>query len=441
MIKVLFKSLRIAFFISLLAGALLAVTAHAQAPTVKVMHVEGTIVPIVADYIERGIDQAEDENATVCIIELDTPGGLLDTTERIVQKIMNADVPVVVYVAPKGAWAASAGTFITLSANIAAMTPGTTIGAAHPVSGGGEEIPEDQMKKIVEFSAKWMKTIAEERGRNMEEAQLAVTESKSFTDVDALNANLIDLRADNLESLIAQIDGREVTLSNGATVTIDTGSHELARDEMNFIESFLHAISDPNIAYILLSVGSIGIIAEIYNPGMFFPGIAGAISLLLAFYSLGVLDAQWGGILLIILAFGLFVGEALTASFGIFTAGGITALVIGSLILFPRGSPLFTVNPWLIAVVVLLVAGFFAFAIQKVLKARRRQASTGREELIGKTAVVRIALAPEGEVFFKGELWTAVSEKGRVKPGEEVIISKVDGLTLYVTRKPKKPKG
>jgi membrane-bound serine protease (ClpP class) len=441
MIKVLFKSLRIVFFISLLAGALLAVTAHAQAPTVKVMHVEGTIVPIVADYIERGIDQAEDENATVCIIELDTPGGLLDTTERIVQKIMNADVPVVVYVAPKGAWAASAGTFITLSANIAAMTPGTTIGAAHPVSGGGEEIPEDQMKKIVEFSAKWMKTIAEERGRNMEEAQLAVTESKSFTDVDALNANIIDLRADNLESLIAQIDGREVTLSNGATVTIDTGSHELARDEMNFIESFLHAISDPNIAYILLSVGSIGIIAEIYNPGMFFPGIAGAISLLLAFYSLGVLDAQWGGILLIILAFGLFVGEALTASFGIFTAGGITALVIGSLILFPRGSPLFTVNPWLIAVVVLLVAGFFAFAIQKVLKARRRQASTGREELIGKTAVVRIALAPEGEVFFKGELWTAVSEKGRVKPGEEVIISKVDGLTLYVTRKPKKPKG
>jgi len=441
MIKVLFKSLRIAFFISLLAGALLAVTAHAQAPTVKVMHVEGTIVPIVADYIERGIDQAEDENATVCIIELDTPGGLLDTTERIVQKIMNADVPVVVYVAPKGAWAASAGTFITLSANIAAMTPGTTIGAAHPVSGGGEEIPEDQMKKIVEFSAKWMKTIAEERGRNMEEAQLAVTESKSFTDTDALNANLIDLRADNLESLIAEIDGREVTLANGATVTIDTGNYELVRDEMNFIESFLHAISDPNIAYILLSVGSIGIIAEIYNPGMFFPGIAGAISLLLAFYSLGVLDAQWGGILLIILAFGLFVGEALTASFGIFTAGGITALVIGSLILFPRGSPLFTVNPWLIAVVVLLVAGFFAFAIQKVLKARRRQASTGREELIGKTAVVRIALTPEGEVFFKGELWTAVVDKGRVKPGEEVIISKVDGLTLYVTRKPKKPKG
>jgi membrane-bound serine protease (ClpP class) len=437
MIKVLFKSLRIAFFITLIASALLAVTAHAQAPTVKVLRVDGTIVPAVADYLDRGISQAEDENATVCIIELDTPGGLLDATEEIVQKIMNADVPVVVYVSPKGAWAASAGTFITLSANIAAMTPGTTIGAAHPVSGSGEAIPEDQMKKITEFSAKWIKTIAEERGRNMEEAQLAVTESKSFTDVDALNANLIDLRADNLESLIAEIDGRQVTLSNGATVTIDTGNYELVRDEMNFIESFLHAISDPNIAYILLSVGSIGIIAEIYNPGMFFPGIIGAISLLLAFYSLGVLDARWGGILLILLAFGLFIGEVLTTSFGLFTAGGIIALVIGSLILFPRGSPVFSVDPWLIAVVVILIAGFFAFVIQKVVRTHRRQAATGREELIGKTAVVRVALEPEGEIFFKGELWTAVSEKGRVKPGEEVIINKVDGLTLYVTRKPK----
>jgi membrane-bound serine protease (ClpP class) len=170
---------------------------------------------------------------------------------------------------------------------------------------------------------------------------------------------------------------------------------------------------------------------------MFFPGIIGAISLLLAFYSLGVLDARWGGILLILLAFGLFIGEVLTTSFGLFTAGGIIALVIGSLILFPRGSPVFSVDPWLIAVVVILIAGFFAFIIQKVVKTHRRQAATGREELIGKTAVVRVALEPEGEIFFKGELWTAVSEKGRVKPGEEVIINKVDGLTLYVTRKPK----
>jgi membrane-bound serine protease (ClpP class) len=438
MIRVLFKSLRIAFFIALIGSALLAVTASAQeTTTVKVLRVDGTIVPIVADYLEGGIDQAEEENATVCIIELDTPGGLLDATGRIVEKILNADVPIVVYVSPKGAWAASAGTFITLSANIAAMTPGTTIGAAHPVSGSGEQIPEDQMQKITEFSAQWMRTIAEERGRNMDEAELAVTQSKSFSDVDALSANLIDLRADNLESLIAEINGRQVSLANGATVTINTGNYQLDRDEMNFVESFLHAISDPNIAYVLLSIGSLGIMAEIFNPGMFFPGIIGAISLILAFYSLGVLDARWGGILLILLAFGLFIAELFTHSFGLFTAGGVTALVIGSLILFPRGSPLSAVSPWLIAVVVILIAGFFAFVIQRVVRIHRRQATTGREELLGKTAVVKVPLEPEGEVMFKGELWTAVADKGRVKAGEEVTINRVDGLTLHVTRKAK----
>ncbi len=444
--KIVFKTFRLAFFIALAAGALLAITASASTPSVQVLRVEGTIVPIVADYIDRGISQAEDNDAAVCVIELDTPGGLLGTTEEIVKRILNADVPVVVYVSPKGAWAASAGTFITLSAHIAAMTPGTTIGAAHPVTGGGEEISEDEMQKIVEFSAKWMKTIAEERGRNIEEAQLAVTESKSFTDVDALEANLIDLRADNMESLISQINGREVTLASGAEVTINTTGYELVRDEMNFIESFLHAISDPNIAYILLSIGSIGIIAEIYNPGMFFPGIIGAISLLLAFYSLGVLDARWGGILLILLAFGLFIGEVLTTTFGVFTAGGVAALVLGSLILFPRGSPLFTVDPWLIAVVVILVAGFFAFVIQRIIRTYRRQAYTGREELVGKTAVVQVDLDPEGIVLFKGERWTAVSQKkGGVKAGEEVVITRVEGLKLYVNKKPrgitKKTKG
>jgi membrane-bound serine protease (ClpP class) len=392
---------------------------------------------VVADYIERGIEKAEDENALACIIELDTPGGLLDSTERIVQEIMNADVPVIVYVSPKGAWAASAGTFITLSAHIAAMTPGTTIGAAHPVSGSGEEIPEDQMQKIVEFSAKWMESIAQERGRNVEEAQLAVTESKSFTDVDALEANLIDLRANSLDELIALIDGRQVKLANGLEVTLDTSSYTATRNEMSFVENFLHAISDPNIAYILLSIGSIGIIAEIYSPGMFFPGITGAISLLLAFYSLGVLDARWGGILLILLAFGLFIGEVLTATFGIFAAGGITALVLGSLILFPEAGSLFKVSPWLIAVVAILVAAVFAFVITRIVRAHRRQAYTGWEELVGKTALVKAALEPEGMVLIKGERWTAISEKGKVKPGEEVIITRVDGLKLYVTKKTK----
>jgi membrane-bound serine protease (ClpP class) len=314
------------------------------------------------------------------------------------------------------------------------MTPGTTIGAAHPVAAGGEEIPEDQMQKIVEFSAKWMKTIAQERGRNMEEAELAVTESKSFTDVDALEANIIDLRASTLDELIAMIDGRQVTLASGLEITLDTSSYATSRNEMSLVEGFLHAISDPNIAYILLSVGSIGIIAEIYSPGTFFPGIIGAISLLLAFYSLGVLDANLGGILLIILAFGLFIGEVLTTTFGIFTAGGITALVLGSLILFPESGAL-QVSPWLVGVMAAVVVAVFAFVITRIVGAHRRQAYTGREELVGKTAVAKSALEPEGIVLFKGERWTAVAEKGKVKPGEEVTITKVDGLKLYVTKK------
>jgi membrane-bound serine protease (ClpP class) len=437
MSKKLFKALRLAFFIALLAGVLLSATVSASSQLIQILHVEGVIVPVVADYIDRGISKAEDENAAACIIELDTPGGLLESTETIVKRIMNADIPVVVYVSPKGAWAASAGTFITLSAHIAAMMPGTTIGAAHPVSAGGEQIPEEQMKKITEFSAKWMKTIAQERGRNIDEAQLAVTESKSFTDVDALSSNLINLRANSLDSLISQINGWKVTLANGREVTIDTTGYELTRQEMSFVERFLHAISNPNIAYILLSIGTIGIIAEIYHPGAFFPGITGAISLLLAFYALDVLDATLGGILLLLLSFGLFIGEALTATFGLFTAGGIVALVLGSLILFPGGGPLFQIDPWLIATVVILVAAFFAFVIQRVIRVHRRQAFSGKEELVGKTAVVKVALEPEGMVLFKGELWTAVSEKGRVKPGEEVIITRVDGLKLYVTKKKK----
>lgn len=435
MVKIAFKAFRLIFFISLIAVALASGGARAATPAVHVLQVKGTIVPIIADYIERGISAAEENNATALIIELDTPGGLLATTEKIVQTIMNAKVPVIVYVAPKGAWAASAGTFITLSAHIAVMTPGTTIGAAHPVAGGGEEIPEEQKKKITEFSAKWMKTIAEERGRNIEEAQLAVTESKSFTDTDALNLNLIDFRAENLDSLLSEINGWEVTLAGGREVSIDTTSYVVIRDEMSVVERFLHAISNPNIAYILLSLGTIGIIAEIYSPGAFFPGIIGAISLLLAFYSLGVLDANIGGILLIMLAFGLFIGEVLTTTFGIFTAGGIAALVLGSLILFPNRGPLFEISPGLIAGVVIVVAAVFTFVISRIIRAYRRQASTGREELIGKTVQVKVALNPEGVVFFKGERWTAVSETGHVEPGEEVIINKVNNLKLYVTKK------
>ena len=412
------------------------VYAQVAGPTIDVLHAEGTINPVLVDYIERGIEQAEEEDATALIIQLDTPGGLLYSTEEIVVMIMNADVPIIVYVSPKGAWAASAGVFITLSAHIAAMTPGTTIGAAHPVSIGEEEISEEEMQKITEFSAKWIQTIAEDRGRNAEEARLAVTESKSFTDVEALNYNLIDLRADTLESLISQIDGWQITMPNGSVVTINTQGATVKDINMSAIEGFLYAITDPNIAYILLSLAILGITAEIFNPGLIFPGVFGAISGLMAFYSLGMLPVNYAGILLMMLAFGLFVAEAFTPTFGLFTAGGITSLVIGSLILF-KGGPLFQVNIGLIIVVAVCFAGFLAFVVNRVVAAHRRQATTGREELLGKTATVRTALDPEGTVLHEGEIWTAVLDQGRAEPREEVIIKRFDGLKLYVSKKDK----
>jgi len=437
MFRIFIRALLLAFLIIPVAGSLGGFIISASSPTIEVLHVEGTILPVVADYIDRGISHAEEENVTACIIELNTPGGLLGSTEKIVQKIMNADVPVVVYVSPKGAWAASAGTFITLSAHVAAMTPGTTIGAAHPVSGGGQEIPEEQMKKITEFSAKWMKTIAEDRGRNMEEAELAVTESKSFTNVDALECNLIDMAADDLESLISQINGRKVVLANGEEVTINTAGYATTRNEMNAVERFLQMISDPNIAYILFTLATIGLITEISNPGLVFPGVAGGISLFLAFYSLGVLNAYWGGILLILLAVGLFVAEYFTTSFGLLTTGGVISLVIGSLILFSH-SPGIEVNRGLIAGVTIGIAAFGIFVLGAIIRGQRRRPATGAEGMIGKLAVARTPLNPRGTVLAQGELWTAISEEEEIRPGEEVIINKIEELKLWVKKKPRK---
>ena len=435
MIRSVFKAFRLVFFTTLLAGALASANASATNQSIEVLHVEGIIVPVVADYIDRGIEQAEIKGSTAVIIQLSTPGGLMDTTQRIVERILNAEVPVVVYVSPAGGWAGSAGTFITLASHVAAMAPGSRIGAATPVTMGEAELSEEMKRKVTEDAAAWIRSISEMRGRDPHHAELAVREGKSYSVTEALENNLIDLQADSLESLISQLNGMKVTLVSGEEIVLDTESYALDMNEMTFIERFLHVISHPNIAYILLTLGSIGIIAEIYNPGAIFPGIVGGISLLLAFYSLGVLDAYWGGILLILLAFGLFVGEVLTTTFGLFTAGGITALVLGSLILFPGEAPILQVDPWLIATVVIIVTVLFAFVINRVVGAHRRQAKTGREELVGKTALVKQALEPEGTVFFKGERWTAISEKGRIKLGEEVIITRVDGLILYVTKK------
>ena len=431
------RIIRILLLLGLLTTACIAIEAQAATPTIDVLHAKGVINPVLTDYIKRGIDQAEESNAIVCVIQLDTPGGLDTSMRDTVKDIVSARVPVVVYVSPSGARAASAGVFITMAAHIAAMAPNTAIGAASPVaiSAEGEaEMSETMEAKVVNDAAAYIRSIAEAHGRNMEWAEKAVREAVSATEQEALDLNVIDMVAPDLDTLIAQLDGREVTMLGGAVITLNTQGATINHVRMNTIEDFLYAISDPNIAYLLLSLAMLGIMAEISNPGLIFPGIVGAICLLMAFFSLGMLPVNYAGILLIVLAFGLFIAEVFTPTFGLFTAGGITSLVLGSLILF-KGGPLFQVNPWLIATVTITITVLLAFVISRIIRVHRRQAATGREELIGKTAVVKAALEPEGMVLFKGERWTAISESGPVELGETVIINRVDSLKLYVTKK------
>jgi len=433
---------RIARILFILIGLLLAVslTAHAQtgSPRVDVLTIKGTINPVLTDYISRGIEQAEETWASAVIIQMDTPGGLDTAMRDIIQSIINARVPVVVYVSPAGARAASAGAYITLSAHVAVMAPNTNIGAATPVALGSEgeaQMSEEMKRKVINDAIAYIRDLASRHGRNAEWAEKAVRDGVSATSQEALSLNVVDMVASDLDTLVTQLDGRKVTLIDGREVILNTRGASINFVKMRLIEDFLYTIADPNIAYLLLSLAMLGIMVEIFNPGLIFPGIVGAISLLLAFFSLGVLPVNWAGVLLIALAFGLFIGEVLTTTFGLFTAGGVVSLVLGSLILFKGASPLFRVDPWLIAGVTIGIAAAFAFVIQRTIRAHRKQAVTGREELIGKRAIVKVALDPEGTVFYKGELWSAISDKDRIKPGEEVIITAVDGLILHVVRR------
>ena len=404
---------------------------------IQVLRVNGTIVPVIVDYIDRGISQAEAKGNTLCIIELNTPGGLLDSTEKIVQRILNAKVPVVVYVYPGGSWAASAGTFITISAHIAAMAPGTTIGAAHPVS-VGENMPAEVQQKATEYSAAWIKSIAEIRKRDQVQAELAVKESKSFTAPQALENHLIDYIAADLDSLVQQINGKKIVLANNQEVTVDVSAKSFEINEMNWTERFLQAISNPNVAYILLSLATIGLITEISSPGLIFPGVIGGICLFIAFYSLGTLNAYWAGVLLIILAFGLFVAELFVSAFGILTAGGLASLILGSLILFANNPPALTVNTGLIIVVAVVIAAFVILVVGAVVRGQRRKITTGVEGLIGRVAIAKTKLDPKGNVLVEGELWAATIDEGTIESGEEVTVTGVEGLKLKVTRKKEK---
>lgn len=419
----------------LLAVVSSAASAQTAGPAIDILTIEGTITPIFVDYIKRGIEEAESQATTTIIIQMDTPGGLDSSMREIIQLMDATQIPVVVYI-PPGARAASAGFFITIAADVAAMAPDTAIGAATPVSLGGDgevDVSDTLKAKILNDAIAYARAIANTHGRNVEWAEKAVREAASVPAYEALELNVIDIIATSLDDLIIQLDGWQVTKPDGSVVTLNTQGASVSDIEFTAIESFLLAISDPNIAYILLSLAILGITAEIFNPGLIFPGVFGAIAGLLAFFSLGMLPVNLAGILLIFLAVGLFITEVFTTTFGILTAGGIISLVIGSLILF-KGGPLFQVDLILIAVVTVTIAGMLAFVINRILAAHRRQATTGKEELVGKTAVVKTALKPEGTIFHEGEIWTAELDAGQAEPGEEVIITKSEGLKLYVTK-------
>ncbi len=423
-------------FLIFLGLSLLLVSGEVSAGNsqVDVLRVKGAITPVLAGYIDRGIGLAEEHGATACIIEMDTPGGLDSAMRDIVQHILEADVPVVVYM-PTGARAASAGAFITLASHVAVMAPATEIGAAHPVAIGEDGMDETMEEKVVNDAVAYIRSIAETRGRNADWAEAAVRESKSSPASEALELGVIDFMADNMADLLAQLDGWQVTLLSGEVVTLETEGANINYIGMGSIERFLFAITDPNIAYILLSLGMLGIMLELFSPGTIFPGVVGAICLLLSFYGLGMLPVNYVGIILIMLAFGLFIAEMFTATNGLLALGGIASLAIGSMVLMTN--PLFRINPVLIAGVVIAVTAFFIFVIASVLRTHRTRQQTGRDAMVDKVAVARTSLDPKGRVFVHGELWEATVDEGKVEPGEEVVITKVDGLRLVVTRKNK----
>lgn len=426
---------------------------------VDVLTVKGQVNPVLADYLKRGIGQANSDGAVACIITLDTPGGLITSTQEIVQTMQAAKVPVIVWV---NKWAGSAGTFITLAGDVAAIAPGSRIGAASPVSSTGEAIEETMKKKLMEDTAAYIRALADETGRNKGAAIAAVIEAASYSTNEALgiapvagwealgidkdlylkqgpdgyylNPPLVDIGAETMDDLLNQL-AEGITLANGSTYSLPTQGAVVKNIGMGAAERFLYTISDANIAYILLSIAMLGITVEISSPGLILPGVVGGICFLMAMYALGVLQANYAGIGLVVLAFGLLIGEIFTPGFGALGAGGIICLILGSMVMF-RGSP-FTIDPWVMVITVLIIGAIFAFYAIAVWKSQRSRITTGKEGLIGELAVTLTSLEPQGLVTIEGERWRATTEGDRIDAGEEVLVTRVQKLLLTVVRKPK----
>lgn len=392
---------------------------------------EGIINPVAAEYLHDAIASAQETGAYVLIIKLDTPGGLDTSMRLIVKDITNAAIPVVVFVAPSGGRAASAGVFITMAAHVAAMSPGTNIGAAHPVAMGGGEMDTTMKEKVENDSAAYIKSIAEQRGRNVSWAEDAVRKSVSVTEQEALKLKIVDLVADDLPDLLTQLHGRRVALPGGP-LTMATAGVEIRPFPMGLRLELLKALSDPNIAYLLMTIGTIGMLAELYNPGAILPGIVGAISLILAFYSLQSLPVNYAGVLLFMLGIVFFVLEATVTSYGLLAIGGVVAMTLGSLMLIKSEAEVFQISWTVIVPVIITTAAVSLFIVGMGVRALRRSPQTGTESMVGAVGVAKTALCPNGKLAIHGELWDAVSDTP-VQPGGSAKVLRIEGLTLYVT--------
>ncbi|TAJ32042.1 MAG: nodulation protein NfeD [Nitrospirae bacterium] len=429
------------FFPTLAALALLSLTgptaqAVGAAAPVVVATYEGVINPVTAEYLHDALAFAETNKAQVLIVQLDTPGGLDTSMRLIVKDLTAASLPVVVFVAPSGGRAASAGVFITMAAHVAAMASGTNIGAAHPVAMGGGEIDKTMKEKVENDSVAYIKSIAERQGRNAAWAEDAVRKSVSVTEKEALGLKIIDLVAEDLPSLLDKLEGRKVTLG-ASSVVLHTKGATVQPFPMGWRLELLKALSDPNIAYVLMTLGTIGLLAELYNPGAILPGIVGAISLILAFYSFQSLPVNYAGVLLMLLGIALFILEVSVTSYGLLAIGGVVSMVLGSLMLIKTEAPFLKISWAVIVPVVVLAAGFTLFVVGMGIRAMRRKPSTGREGMVGLVGVAKTTLAPQGKILVHGELWEAVSDRP-LQPGDQAEVTKIEGLKLYVTPAAKK---
>lgn len=407
--------------------------AQEPAPQVVLLRFKGPVTPILLRYIERGLAVAQETGAEAVILELDTPGGSVDLTQTIIQRMLQAPVPIVVYVAPAGAHAGSAGTFITLAGHAAAMAPGSSIGAASPVGGGGEDLPETIKAKLINILTADVENLATRRGEAaVVFAREAVEKARAATADEAAAIGVIDFVAPSLPNLLQQLEGFEVVV-NDVPRTLQTAGAAVNEQRLGLIDDFLNVITNPAIAAILLTLGLNALLLELSSPGGYVAGIVGVVLLLLAFYALGTLDANWTGLGFVILAFVLFVLDIKAPTHGALTVGGILSFVVGAAILF---NVPFVEIPWgTIILLALLTAAFFVFAIAKGLQAQQRQPTTGLEGMVGDVGEARTTLEPRGRVFVNGELWEAESLDGELAAGTEVNIVGHSGMRLHVRRR------